>query len=103
MSDMTAFDRGMQLFKSNFAEIPILAIRYARELSNQVGMCGEVMLTAFCMYAEVEEGLPPSPDKAYTFEGHPIYVTMRDRARASSWKPVWWDDNIHPINKSGNQ
>jgi hypothetical protein len=54
------------------------------------------------MYAELEEGLSPSPDEAYRFDGHDIYVKMRDRARESTWKPGWWDDEVHPIPEKMN-
>ncbi len=71
-------------------KLPIMALRYAKDLCNQLGMCGEVFLTAYCIYAELEEHLPKSPDSAYAYEPNVFYDTMVSNARASTWIPKGW-------------
>lgn len=89
---MNAFDRGMELLKTKGGDAPLMALRYARALCNQVGKCIEVMLTAFCWYAEKEEGLEPSPDDMYRFpEGDKYALMTMNSARETTWKPEWWD------------
>lgn len=54
----TAEKRAMELFHMNFGDMPPLALRYAKHLCSQVGMCGETFLTAYAAYAQIVEGLP---------------------------------------------
>ena len=57
---MTAEERGMELLHTEMGNVPNIALEYVRYLSNKVGMCMEVMLTAFTIYAQCVENLPCS-------------------------------------------
>ena len=94
---MNALERGIELATTKGASVPLLATRYRRALCMRVGMCGEVCITAFAWYAEKEEGLPPSGDDLYDFPGHNIAQEVVREANDTTWKPEWWDDDIHPI------
>jgi hypothetical protein len=54
---MTAEDRGMALMHVPMKDLPPLAMEFAKKLCREVGMCGEVLLTAYCVYAQCVEGL----------------------------------------------
>lgn len=89
---MNAFDRGQQLFTTQAKDIPLLAMRYQFVLISKLGMCGEVMLTALCWFAEQEEQLPPSGDDLYDLNKvDPLVLNTIKEANESTWKPEWWD------------
>jgi hypothetical protein len=46
-------------------DVPTPAILYAAWLCNKYGMCGEVMLTAYAVYAQIAEGLSVEDDALY--------------------------------------
>jgi hypothetical protein len=54
---MDAVKRGMEMLYIPQNKLPPLAYEYARTLCNKLGMCGEVYLTAFAVYAQCVEGL----------------------------------------------
>lgn len=53
-----AVRRGVQLATIPMKDVPPLAIEFLRHLAKKVGMCGEVCITAFAVYAQCVEGLP---------------------------------------------
>ena len=57
-----ALDRGMQMLGIKIGELPPLAREFAAYLCNQVGICIEVLLTAYAVYAQCVEGLTCSDD-----------------------------------------
>ncbi len=61
---MTAVERGMELLQVVRSKLPPLALEFRDKLCREVGMCIEVCLTAFAVYANIVEGLP-NDDIAY--------------------------------------
>lgn len=59
---MNAVDRGVELMRVPMRELPHPAIIFAGYLCKKLGMCGEVMLSAYATYAQVVEGLPCDDD-----------------------------------------
>lgn len=53
----TAEERGMEMMLIPMNQLPPLALKFGRHLCKQVGMCGEVLLTAWTVYAQCVEGL----------------------------------------------
>ena len=89
---MNAFDRGMELLGTKARDVPLTALRYQKALCRRTGMCGEVMLTALCWYAEVEEGLAPSPDDMYAVHRDSVTDAVIGEASTTDWKPEWWNE-----------
>jgi len=57
--DQTAVERAMHLFCNvPRKDLPTLAMEFESHLCREVGYCGEVILTAFAVYAQCVEGLP---------------------------------------------
>lgn len=54
---MDALDRANELMQQPMALLPERAMNYCRHLSNIYGFCGEIMITALCAYAQIDEGL----------------------------------------------
>lgn len=54
----TAVERASEMMQIPMKELPPLALEFARKLSREVGCCGEVLMTAFAVYAQCIEGLP---------------------------------------------
>lgn len=54
----TAVDRAMEMMAIPMNQLPPLAVKFARRLCNEVGMCGETFVTAYAVYAQIVEGLP---------------------------------------------
>lgn len=55
---LSAVDRGVHLLtRVPVGDLPPEAIIYAGYLCMKVGMCGEVMLSAYVVYAQIVEGL----------------------------------------------
>ena len=53
-----AIDRGIQMAATiSMANLPHEAFIYAGYLCMKHGMCSEVMITAYCHYAQIVEGL----------------------------------------------
>lgn len=52
-----AIKRGIQMMGLPVHQIPTPAILYAAYLCKKYGMCGEVFLSAYCVYAQIGEGL----------------------------------------------
>jgi hypothetical protein len=62
---MTAQERGMEMMSIPMGKLPPLAVEFAKQLCNKVGMCMEVLLTAWTVYAQCVEGLT-CDDPLYT-------------------------------------
>jgi hypothetical protein len=60
-----AIKRAMQLMQSPVNQVPIPAILYAAWMCNKYGMCGEVFMSAYCVYAQIAEGLSVEDDALY--------------------------------------
>ncbi len=59
---MTAEERGAQMMSVPIGQLPPIAVEFARDLCRQVGKCGEVLLTAWTIYAQCVENLPCTDD-----------------------------------------
>lgn len=59
---MLAEERAIQMMSIIQKDLPPLAFAYARKLCMEVGMCGEVYITAFACYAQCVEGLECKDD-----------------------------------------
>ncbi len=57
-----AVDRAVEMMRIKQSELPPLALGFARHLGRQLGMCGEVYITAFAAYAQAIEKLPCDDD-----------------------------------------
>jgi len=64
-----ALARARELFETPFGKLPKLALAYFQEMNRVFGACGDVGLTAFAHYAQLEEGLPCA-DSAYRANKH---------------------------------
>lgn len=58
----TAEKRGMDMMMVPMGKLPPLAVEFAKKLCAEMGMCMEVLLTAWTVYAQCVEGLPCSDD-----------------------------------------
>jgi len=54
---MNAQERGMQMFKTPMGQLPDEALIYCAYMCKKYMGCGEVMLTAYTVYAQIHEGL----------------------------------------------
>lgn len=54
----TAEERGMQMMTIPMGQLPELASEFAKKLCDEAGMCMEVLLTAWTVYAQCVEGFP---------------------------------------------
>lgn len=52
-----AVERAKEMMGVSFGRLPWLAVEYMKQLSREVGFCGEVCLTAWAAYAQCVEGL----------------------------------------------
>jgi len=59
---MTALERAQEMMTTPMGQLPIMAVLYARKLLSEVGVCGEVYLTAYAAYAQCVEGLACDDD-----------------------------------------
>lgn len=57
-----AEDRGHEMMLYPIRDLPHLAIAFAKVLCQEFGMCGETLLTAWTIYAQMVEGLPCEDD-----------------------------------------
>ena len=55
---MNAVERAQEMMLVPQSQLPSLALRYCEKMANENGMCGEVFLTAFAVYAQIVENLP---------------------------------------------
>jgi hypothetical protein len=90
-----AVERAGQMMRVPMKDLPPIALDYAKRLSSQVGFCGEVLLTAWAVYAQIVEGLPcddelytPTQDaidfykeKGYTYKGSANTLNNEDDAK----------------------
>jgi len=58
----TAEKRGMEMMLIPMGELPTLAIEFGKHLCKEFGGCGEVLITAYAVYAQCVEGLPCTDD-----------------------------------------
>lgn len=75
---LSALDRANDMLTTPMGKLPHAARDYASQLASRLGGCTEVLLTAYCHYAVVVEGLVcsdeaymPGPD-AYQFFNTPL-------------------------------
>lgn len=54
---MTALGRGQEMMHTKMGQLPSLALEHLEYLSKQIGMCMEVCLTVYTVYAQIVEGL----------------------------------------------
>lgn len=54
---MTATERGMQMMEIPMGQLPKRAQNFAKWKCSRVGMCMEVLLFCWCVYANIAEGL----------------------------------------------
>jgi hypothetical protein len=57
-----AVKRGIEMMSWPTRNIPTSAMLYAAYLCKSYGMCGEVLLTAYVVYAQIVEGLTCGDD-----------------------------------------
>ena len=57
-----AVKRGLEMMSWPTKNIPTPAMLYAAYLCKSYGMCGEVLLTAYVVYAQIVEGLTCGDD-----------------------------------------
>lgn len=74
---MTAEDRGIEMMLIPMGELPPLALAFAARLCGSRGICGEMLLSAWCSYAQEIEGL----------------VCTDDLYRSPKWVVEWFDEN----------
>ena len=60
----TAIERRSEMMLIPMKNLPPLALEFAKKLGKEMGMCGEVLMTAWTIYAQCVEGLSCS-DKLY--------------------------------------
>lgn len=78
---MDSLERGQELLRIKIGQLPILAACYKAELIKEQMYCLEVVLTAFCWYAENEENVKPTNDVLYKFN-HDDEFCIRIKERA---------------------
>ena len=59
---MNAVERGSEMMTIPIGQLPPLAVEFAKSLCKEFGGCGEVLMTAWCVYAQCVEGLPCDDD-----------------------------------------
>lgn len=57
-----AVTRAVEMMAIPIKDLPPLAVEFAKLLCAKVGMCGEVLLTAWAAYAQAVEGLECDDD-----------------------------------------
>ena len=53
----TAEERGMEMMHIPTGQLPPIALDFGNKMCHEMGMCGEVLLTAWTVYAQCVEGL----------------------------------------------
>lgn len=71
----TVLERGMQLMLVPIGQLPVMAWGIKQAISSRLGCCGEVCLTAYCIYAEVMEGYE-AKDIEYAAASFPEYSAL---------------------------
>lgn len=62
---MNALQRASEMMRMPMKDLPEVAVEYAKHLASRVGLCGEVLYTAWAVYAQMVEKLP-CDDSLYT-------------------------------------
>ena len=62
VNKMTAEERGQQMMGIPINQLPLIAREFAKKKCMEVGMCMEVLLTAWIVYAQCVENLPCEDD-----------------------------------------
>lgn len=57
-----ALVRAQEMMQCPMGQLPWMAVEFARYTCNKVGMCGEVLLTCWAVYAQIVEKLPCGDD-----------------------------------------
>lgn len=58
MITKTALERGQEMMNMKMNHIPVVARDHLEYISRQIGMCMEVCLTVYTIYAQIVEDLP---------------------------------------------
>ncbi len=53
----TAMERAQEMMLIPMGQLPPLALEFAKYTCNRIGMCGEVLLTCWSVYAQLVEKL----------------------------------------------
>jgi hypothetical protein len=64
-----AVERAQELMVVKRKDLPLLAFEFSQHLCSEVGMCMEVLLTAFAAYAQCVEGFECSDEAYYASPG----------------------------------
>ncbi len=59
---MDAVERAVEMMHIPQCDLPPIALKFARYLCSKYGMCGEVYVTAYAVYAQLVEKLPCTDD-----------------------------------------
>lgn len=76
-SNNLALEKAQEMMLLPMKDLPKEALEYLKYLSNKVGMCMEVCLTAYCAYNQMVLNMPCNDD---------LYIV-------SSVEKQWWIDN----------
>lgn len=82
----TALSRGQEMMRIKMCDLPELAIGHLKYLSAKIGMCMEVCLTVYTVYAQIVEGLPCDDE---------LYIPDADSIR-------WYKDRGYDYNGKSN-
>lgn len=77
---ISAEDRGMEIMKMKWKEIPLEALEFSKYMCNKLGICSETLLTSWIVYAQCIEKLPCN---------NPLYKALL--------KDVEWFQKNYPI------
>lgn len=74
---MTAEQRGMEMMQVTMGQLPPLALEFAKHLCARVGMCMEVLLTAWTVYAQEVEGLEATDELYISSQEHRTWFAKK--------------------------
>ncbi len=74
-----AVKRANELMSLLINQAPPLALEYVKVLAKKYGRCGEIYMTAYCDYAQIEEGLECTDD-LYICKDKSIYADINVKA-----------------------
>lgn len=74
----TAEERGMEMMHIPTGRLPYIAVMFAKHLCKQYGGCGEVLLSAWTVYAQCIEGLECTDDLYKVMPEHQAWFDNRE-------------------------
>jgi len=80
----TAEQRGMEMMSIPIGKLPPIARAFANKLCKEMGMCMEVLLTAWTVYAQCVEGLTCTDDLYKARESDIMWFKEQKRKSARS-------------------